>query len=99
MKRPHRFIASALAFTTALSLGALGLTGPSASASGGGVATFAELAGAPPDYIFPFVNGAYGTDNNTTYLQPLMWLPLYWIGHPNSSAVTVDYALSLGNKP
>lgn len=70
-----------------------------AAAAPSGVATFAEPPGTPPNYIFPFVNGQYGTNNNTGYLQPLMWLPLYWMGHPNSTAVTPDYTLSLASKP
>jgi peptide/nickel transport system substrate-binding protein len=76
-------------------LGASGATG----ASNAGIATFAEQPGAPPNYIFPFVNGEYGTNNNQAQLQPLMWLPLYWIGHPSSSTVSVDYKLSLADKP
>lgn len=74
-------------------------TASAGAASKGGVATFAEQAGAPPNYIFPFVNGEYGTDNNQSQLMPLMWLPLYWLGHPTSSSVTIDYKLSLGEKP
>lgn len=100
----YRFVRGIATLVTTVVVAGLVLLGPLgasgvASAAGGGTATFAELAGAPPNYIFPFVNGQYGTDNNTTYLQPLMWLPLYWIGHPTSSAVTVDYKLSLANKP
>jgi peptide/nickel transport system substrate-binding protein len=100
MRRNARAIAPTLALAIVLgTIPGLGLANGIASASSGGIATFAELAGAPPDYIFPLVNGEYGTDNNQTYFMPLMWLPLYWIGHPTSSAVTVDNKLSLATKP
>lgn len=74
-------------------------TSVASAATGGGIATFAEPPGTPPNYIFPLPNGEYGTNNNTTYLQPLMWLPLYWIGDPTSSSINIDYRLSIGNKP
>lgn len=102
MIRYVRFLASMFAaamvaagLTTSFPVG----TTQADAASAGGVATFAEQPGAPPNYIFPFVNGQYGTNNNQSQLMPLMWLPLYWIGHPKSSAVTIDYNLSLADKP
>jgi len=66
---------------------------------GGGVVTFAEQPGFPPTYIFPLYDGANSGNNNITYLQPLMWLPLYWFGHPTSSAATINYKLSIGEPP
>ncbi len=82
-----------------------GKTGTSTSTSSGGkptsggTLTFAEQPGSPPTYIFPLYNGANSGNNNITYLQPLMWKPLYWFGHPNSAAATVDYGLSMANPP
>jgi peptide/nickel transport system substrate-binding protein len=87
---------------------ALGLLGAGAAASGaaggrpqasGGVITFAEQPGSPPTYIFPLYDGANSGNNNITYLQPLMWLPLYWFGHADSAAATVNYPLSIAYPP
>jgi peptide/nickel transport system substrate-binding protein len=61
--------------------------------------TFAEQPGSPPTYIFPLYDGANSGNNNITYLQPLMWLPLYWFGHSNTSAATVNYPLSMAYPP
>lgn len=65
----------------------------------GGVVTFAEQPGTPPTYIFPLYNGANSGNNNITYLQPLMWLPLYWFGHPDNDQATINYRLSIANPP
>jgi len=69
------------------------------SASSGGVATFADPVGSPPNYIFPMYAGYEAQNSNITYFQPLMFRPLYWFGHPNSSAVSINYNLSLGDPP
>ncbi len=65
----------------------------------GGVVTFAEQPGATPTYIFPLYDGANSQNADITYLQPLMWLPLYWFGHPTNSAATVNYKLSMAEPP
>ncbi len=87
---------------------ALGLFGAAGGASGaaasrpqssGGVMTFAEQPGSPPTYIFPLYDGANSGNNNITYLQPLMWLPLYWFGHNDSPDATVNEPLSIGYPP
>jgi len=69
------------------------------SRSSGGTVTFAEEIGAPPTYIFPIEDGANSGNNNITYLQPEMWRPLYWFGHANSQAPTINYSLSLAKAP
>ena len=69
------------------------------ASSSGGTVTFAEQPGFPPTYIFPLYNGANSGNNNITYLQPLMWLPLYWFGHSNNSQATINYPLSMANPP
>lgn len=69
------------------------------AAKSGGVVTFAEQPGATPTYIFPLYNGANSQNADITYLQPLMWLPLYWFGHPTSSAATVNEKLSMAQAP
>src|SRR3984957_21142215 len=78
---------------------ASGASPHTAKASSSGVVTFAEQPGSAPTYIFPLYDGANSGNNNITYLQPLMWLPLYWFGHSNSSAATVNYPLSMANPP
>jgi peptide/nickel transport system substrate-binding protein len=65
----------------------------------GGELTFAEQPGSPPTYIFPLYDGANSGNNNITYLQPLMWKPLYWFGHSNSGAATINPQLSMANPP
>lgn len=65
----------------------------------GGTLTFAEQPGAAPTYIFPLYDGAESGNNNIVYLQPLMWRPLYWFGHPDSAAATVNYAYSMATPP
>jgi peptide/nickel transport system substrate-binding protein len=69
------------------------------ASSGSGVVTFAEQPGSAPTYIFPLYNGANSGNNNITYLQPLMWLPLYWFGHSNNSQASINYSLSMANPP
>jgi peptide/nickel transport system substrate-binding protein len=63
----------------------------------GGTATFAELPGTPPNYIFPFTDSSYISVSNTDLFQYLMYRPLYWYG--NGSSPTVNTALSVANTP
>jgi peptide/nickel transport system substrate-binding protein len=97
-------------FTIAVTAAALLVGGAWATASGaashtakastsGGVVTFAEQPGSSPTYIFPLYNGANSGNNNITYLQPLMWLPLYWFGHSDNSKASINYSLSMANAP
>jgi peptide/nickel transport system substrate-binding protein len=65
----------------------------------GGVVTFAEQPGSTPTYIFPLYNGANSGNDDITYLQPLMWLPLYWFGHPDNEQATINYKLSMADPP
>jgi peptide/nickel transport system substrate-binding protein len=63
----------------------------------GGTATFAEIPGAPPNYIFPFTNSSYISVSNLNLFQYLMYRPLYWFGE--GSSPTVNTTLSLANLP
>ena len=63
----------------------------------GGTAYFAEQPLAPPTYIFPLVSGEYFTIANTSDLQTLLYLPLYWYG--DEGKASIDYPLSIGNPP
>jgi peptide/nickel transport system substrate-binding protein len=63
----------------------------------GGTAYFAEQPLAPPTYIFPLVSGEYFTTANTSDLQTLLYLPLYWYGDKGNPSI--DYPLSIGDPP
>jgi len=63
----------------------------------GGTAYFAEQPLTPPTYIFPLVSGEYYTVANTSDLQTLLYLPLYWYG--DKANTSIDYGLSIGNEP
>src|SRR6185437_2614939 len=100
-----RRILGVAAGLAALLLAACSGSGGSGSGSSGGkpqsggVVTFAEQPGSTPTYIFPLYNGANSGNDDITYLQPLMWLPLYWFGHPDNEQATVNYKLSMANPP
>jgi peptide/nickel transport system substrate-binding protein len=100
----NRTAFSALALTAAAALGlAACSTSTTASSTGsgtpvqGGTAYFAEQPLSPPTYIFPLVSGQYFTVANTSDLQTLLYLPLYWYGDGGSTSV--DENLSIGNAP
>ena len=92
-------ICSACAVSAVIGTGVVGAAPAHHAAKSGGVITFAEQPGSPPTYIFPLYNGANSQNSDITYLQPLMWLPLYWFGHPTSSAATINYKLSMAEPP
>ena len=100
----HRTALAALVLTVA---GALGVAACGASSApvapvggapvSGGTAYFAEQPLAPPTYIFPLVSGENFTTANTSDLQTLLYLPLYWYG--DKGKASIDYPLSIGNPP
>lgn len=94
--RPLRVAILSLAIPVIV--GPLALT-TSAAGSPGKTATFAQLVDTPPSYIFPLFSGTQSGNNNITYVIPLMWRPLYWYGHTNSAAPTVNYQKSLALPP
>jgi peptide/nickel transport system substrate-binding protein len=88
--------------TTALNVKQSGpsLTEPtrgSGSKVTGGIATFAEAPGAPPNYIFPMYSSEYCDPDNVGQLDELLYRPLYWYG--NQYSPTVDYNYSIGKQP
>ncbi len=100
----HRTALAALVLTAAAALGLAACAGgsaPGASVGGapvsGGTAYFAEQPLAPPTYIFPLVSGENFTTANTSDLQTLLYLPLYWYG--DKGKASIDYPLSIGNPP
>jgi peptide/nickel transport system substrate-binding protein len=77
-----------VAAMAALTLAACGTSKPSPTKSSsstgaptqGGTATFAETAGAAPDYIFPIYPAADSTVYNISQFMALMFRPLIWEG-------------------
>src|ERR1700722_20934471 len=59
--------------------------------------TFAEGAGAAPNYIFPYLGCQYFSVATLSQFQELTYRPVYWFGTPGSSAV--DYKLSPAKQP
>ena len=96
--RKHLAVIATVGFALVLSACSGGAS-PASTGQSGGTVTFAQEVGAPPTYIFPMEDGANSGNNNITYLQPLMWRPLYWFGHSNSQAPTINYSLSLAKPP
>jgi peptide/nickel transport system substrate-binding protein len=52
---------------------------PASAKKKGGTATYAELPGSPPNYIFPFESTGYFSVTNGN-LQDGLYRPLYWFG-------------------
>lgn len=81
-----------------------GSSASSSSASGstivnGGTASWAEVVGSPPNYIFPFDNCGQ-LPQSITQLQDFMYRPLYWFGGPEEGvAPNFNPALSVANPP
>ncbi len=67
------------------------------SSTKGGVAYYAEAAGANPNYIFPLTPGADFSIANISQFQILMYRPLYFFGKGNKAEI--NYNLSIGNAP
>ncbi len=98
---------TALAAVTIAAAAAIGLAACSSGGSpagagagtpvSGGTAYFAEQPLTTPNYIFPLVSGEYFTGANTSDLQTLLYLPLYWYGDKGNTAI--DYRLSIGDAP
>jgi peptide/nickel transport system substrate-binding protein len=105
-RRPRRtaLAAAVAAIATALGLAACAGGAPAGGGSAsagpplqGGTAYFAQQPLTPPTYIFPLLSGAYFTVTNTSDLQTLLYLPLYWYGDRGGTAVS--NRLSIGNPP
>lgn len=96
-------LVAAAALTAAGCGGSSGSSGGSSggSASGlsnnGNTATWAEVAGFTPNFIFPFTDAAHFGTWNISDLQYLLYRPLYWFGEKESP--TIDYNLSLAGAP
>ncbi|MBO0728925.1 MAG: ABC transporter substrate-binding protein [Acidimicrobiaceae bacterium] len=63
----------------------------------GGTAVWAELAGAPPNFIFPFTGASDDSVENGALFQALMYRPLYWFGV--GGRPELNESLSLADPP
>ena len=79
-----------------LSLGLIAPTVSGASAPSGTI-TFAEGAGANPNWIFPYESCQYCSVDNINQFQDLMFRPLYWFGLGGS--IKLIPSLSLATNP
>jgi peptide/nickel transport system substrate-binding protein len=85
-----------LCLVAALFVAACGGTTTS-SAKGGGTVTFAEGAGATPNYIDPMQSSSFFTFANVAELDPDLFLPLYWFG--NHGKPGINESLSVAKLP
>jgi peptide/nickel transport system substrate-binding protein len=87
-----------LAVTVGLSACALslGLIAPTVSgaSSAAGTLTFAEGAGANPNWIFPYESCQYCSVDNINQFQDEMFRPLYWFGLGDSVALVPSLSLA-----
>ena len=90
--RSIRAAGAILALCTTVSL--VGAASTSAASSPRGTITYAEAAGANPNYIFPFMSCAYASENNINQFQQLMYRPLYWFGLGASSSFVPSLSLA-----
>ena len=67
------------------------------AATTGATATFAELPGATPNYIFPMVTGPYYSVANLEQFQRLSYRTLYWVG--DQGKPVINPKLSLAEMP
>ena len=91
--RKLRLAMSVGAVASSLSLGLIATATSGASAPSGTI-TYAEGAGANPNYIFPYMGCAYFSVDNINQFQDLMFRPLYWFGLGASSAYVPKLSLA-----
>jgi len=104
------FSIAAVAITAALVLAACSSTTTPSSTSGqgtsvptggtpqnGGTATWAELPGSAPNFIFPFDPTGLFSVPNISQFQYLMYRPLYWFG--SGTTPNLNLSLSLAKAP
>ena len=60
----------------------------------GGTATFAELPGLAPNYIFPMDSLPYFSFNNILFLQFLLYRPLYFFGSGTKPGLNTQVSLA-----
>jgi peptide/nickel transport system substrate-binding protein len=76
----RKAVVGTLAFSCLVLMSACSSAAKVPSTSSGSVITFAEQVGAPPNYIFPLLPGAYESNANLYQFDNQLYLPLYWFG-------------------
>ncbi len=89
-------IAGVAAVAALLLLGAGSITSQ-AKSTGGGVVSFAELAGTPPTFILPLMSAENESNANLYQFSNFMYLPLFWFG--GDGEPVFNKALSVANMP
>jgi peptide/nickel transport system substrate-binding protein len=74
-----------------------GSSGTAPTTSGQTVATWAELSGSQPNYIFPFMGFNFFSVYNTEQFQFLMYRPLLWFGQ--GTTPDLNPSLSIAQTP
>ena len=102
MRQRLSIVRKSIYVVAASAMVALGLFTTSAPISGASAVTkstvtFAEQPEDAPNFIFPYLSGAYFTTANITQFQYYMFRPLYWFG--GHASVVLDTALSLADAP
>jgi peptide/nickel transport system substrate-binding protein len=102
-RRKRRFAGMAAVATAALLAAACSSSSPPPSSSSGakvtgGTATWAELPGSQPNYIWPFTPITNYSTYNSQGFQWLMYRPLYMFG-ANNTTISANYPLSLADAP
>ncbi len=86
-----------VAALAAIMLVPLGSLTTQAKSQGGGVVSFAELAGTPPTYISPLMSAEHESNANLYQFSNFMYLPLYWFG--GDGQPELNKKLSVANPP
>lgn len=85
------------ALVALIAVGGVSARGATERGTSGGVVTFAEPAGVPLNYIFPFTPPQYSDNTNSEQFQWLMYRPLYWYG--NGGDIALNQKLSVALPP
>jgi peptide/nickel transport system substrate-binding protein len=100
LRHKLRFLVTVGAAAGSLSLGLIAPTASGASSTtstNSNTITFAELPGAAPNYIFPYLGCANFSVATLSQFQEMTYRPVYWFGTPGSAAV--DYNISPAKAP
>jgi peptide/nickel transport system substrate-binding protein len=89
-------IAGVAAIAALLLMGAGSITSQ-AKSTGGGVVSFAELAGTPPTFILPLMSSENESNANLYQFSNFMYLPLFWFG--GDGEPVFNKTLSVANMP
>ena len=94
-----RLLVTIAAVGSAMTLGLIvpTISGAVSASTASNTITFAEGAGASPNYIFPYLGCQYFSVATLSQFQEMTYRPVYWFGTPGSSAV--DFKLSPAKAP